>query len=98
MPIPDRFNPRIWLRNIIVRVNRWLWKLTPAERAELARMWKEAEEVSRMASGKRPIPHKLVGPLCAATGSNLLRQYRDLQAALNEVYEVTRLADLLRAA
>ena len=37
MPIPDRFNPRIWLRNIIVRVNRWLWKMTPAERAELAR-------------------------------------------------------------
>lgn len=45
MPIPDRFNPRIWLRNIIVRVNRWLWKLTPAERAELARMWAEADEV-----------------------------------------------------
>lgn len=50
MPIPDRFNPRIWLRNIVRRVNRWLWKLTPAERAELARMWKEAEEVSRVSA------------------------------------------------
>jgi hypothetical protein len=54
MPIPDRFNPRIWLRNIIVRVNRWLWKLTPAERAELARMWKEAEEVSRVSAPSSP--------------------------------------------
>ncbi len=54
--------------------------------------------VSRMQSGKRPIPDKLVGPLCAATGSNLLRQFRDLQAALGEVCEVSRLADLLRAA
>ena len=54
--------------------------------------------VSQLQTGKRPIPDKLVGPLCAATGSNLLRQYRDLQAALNEVCEVTRLADMLRAA
>src|SRR5690349_16861772 len=49
--------------------------------------------VSRLQSGKRPIPDKLVGPLCAATGSNLLRQYRHLQAALGEVCEVHRLAD-----
>lgn len=54
--------------------------------------------VSRMQSGKRPIPEKLVAPLCAATGSNLLRQFRDLQAALGEVCEVSRLADLLRSA
>ncbi len=54
--------------------------------------------VSLMRAGKRPIPDKLVGPLCAATGSNLLRQFRDLQAALGEVCEVSRLADLMRAA
>ena len=59
---------------------------------------KSVAYVSRMQNGERPIPDKLVGPLCAATGSNLLRQYRDLQAALNEVCEVTRLAELLRAA
>ena len=63
-----------------------------------AAIGKSESYVSRMAAGKRPIPYKLVGPLCAATGSNLLRQYRDLQAALNEVCEVTRLAELLRAA
>lgn len=63
-----------------------------------AAIGKSESYVSRMAAGKRPIPDKLVGPLCAATGSNLLRQYRDLQAALNEVCEVTRLAELLRAA
>lgn len=46
-------------------------------------------------SGKRPIPHKLVAPLCAATGSNLLRQFIDLQRALDGVSEVERLAAIL---
>lgn len=41
--------------------------------------------VSRLRSGKRPIPEALVDRLCIATGSNLLRQYRELQAALSEV-------------
>lgn len=54
--------------------------------------------VSRMQNGERPIPHKLVGPLCAATGSNLLAQFIRLQQALAEPCHVTRLADLLRAA
>lgn len=54
--------------------------------------------VSRMQRGDRPIPDKLVGPLCAATGSNLLRQFIDLQAALGEVSEVSRLATLMRTA
>jgi hypothetical protein len=54
--------------------------------------------VSLMQTGARPIPDKLVGPLCAATGTNLLRQFRDLQAALEGVCEVSRLAELLRAA
>lgn len=52
--------------------------------------------VSRLQSGKRQIPHKLIGPLCAATGSNLLRQFIDLQRALDGVCEVERLAELLR--
>lgn len=52
--------------------------------------------VSRLQSGKRPIPHKLIGPLCAATGSNLLRQFIDLQRALDGVCEAERLACLLR--
>lgn len=57
--------------------------------------------VSRLASGKRAIPEKLVSPLCAATGSLLLRQYRDLTALLSECderREVERLAALLRVA
>lgn len=54
--------------------------------------------VSRLQTGQRPIPHKLVGPLCAATGSNLLRQYIALQVAMGETCEVTRLAGLLRSA
>lgn len=52
--------------------------------------------VSRMATGKRAIPDRLVAPLCAATQSNLLRQFLDLEAALGEVCEVERLAAMLR--
>jgi hypothetical protein len=54
--------------------------------------------VSRMQNGARPIPDRLIAPLCAATGSNLLRQYRALETALGEVSEVERLASLMRAA
>lgn len=59
---------------------------------------KSKSYVSRMQTGIRPIPEKLVGPLCAATGSNLLRQFLNLQAALDGVCEVERLADLMRSA
>lgn len=54
--------------------------------------------VSRLQTGERPIPDRLIGPLCAATGSNLLRQYIDLQHALEGQSEVDRLAEMLRAA
>lgn len=57
---------------------------------------KSESYVSRMATGKRPIPHKPVGPLCAATGSNLLRQFIQLQRALEQPDEVQRLAAMLR--
>lgn len=59
---------------------------------------KSRSYVSRMQRGSAPIPDRLVRPLCAATGSNLLAQYRALQAALGEVCEVSRLASLLRSA
>lgn len=52
--------------------------------------------VSRLRAGKRPIPSRLIGPLCAATGSNLLRQYIDLQRALEGQGQVERLAAMLR--
>lgn len=57
--------------------------------------------ISRMKGGYRPIPEKLVDPICIATGTNLLRQFRDLQCAMEEVTarrEVERLADMLRQA
>ncbi len=59
---------------------------------------KSKSYVSRLRSGERPIPNRLIGPLCAATGSNLLRQYIDLQRALEGQCEVSRLAEMLRAA
>lgn len=54
--------------------------------------------VSRLQRGERPIPDKLVKPLCAATGSNLLAQVIALHAALEEACPVERLAQMLRAA
>ena len=59
---------------------------------------KSRSYVSRMQTGSAPIPDRLVGPLCAATGSNLLRQFRAMQRALEGQHEADRLADLLRAA
>ncbi len=59
---------------------------------------KSKSYVSRLQKGERPIPSRLVAPLCAATGSHLLSQYVELQRALNGVCEVTRLAELLRQA
>lgn len=44
---------------------------------------KSVPYVSQMQTGQRAIPDRLVGPLCAATGSNLLKQYIDLQRALS---------------
>lgn len=54
--------------------------------------------VSRLQSGKRPIPSKLVMPLCAATGSLLLHQFLQLESALAEVNDIDRLAAMLREA
>lgn len=55
--------------------------------------------VCQMRRGVRPIPERLVMPLCAATGSLLLRQFRNMQEAIEhvtEAREVERLASLLR--
>lgn len=54
--------------------------------------------MSKLQSGKRSIPHKLVAPLCAATGSNLLAQFIRLERAMSGVCEVTRLAEMMREA
>lgn len=54
--------------------------------------------VSRMQTGSAPIPDRLIDPLCAATGSLLLRQYVELVRALEGVPEAVRLANYLRAA
>ena len=63
-----------------------------------ARIGKSKAYVSLMQAGKRPIPERLVGPLCGATGTNLLRQFIQLQSALGGVCEVQRMAEMLRAA
>lgn len=59
---------------------------------------KSESYVSRMATGKRPIPHKLVRPLCVATGSNLLEQVIRRERAMQGGRDFTRLAELMRGA
>ncbi len=54
--------------------------------------------VSRLQNGERPIPPKLIGPLCGATGSNLLAQFIALQNALGDICPVEDLAQQLRSA
>jgi predicted XRE-type DNA-binding protein len=51
--------------------------------------------ISCLVSGKRPMPDKLVPAFCAATGTNLVRQYRELRCAESDI---ARLAEMLRAA
>jgi len=66
-----------------------------------ARIGKSEGYVSRLRKGERPIPDRLVQALCDVTGTNLLRQYRDLCAALSDTSErreVDRLAAMLREA
>lgn len=59
---------------------------------------KSRSYISLLQSGKRPIPERLIDPLCAATGTNLLRQYVQLRRAFAQVDETERLAALLRSA
>jgi len=60
---------------------------------------KSESYVSRLRTGGRQIPRRLVTPLCEATESNLLRQFMDMQAALEDPCprsEVARLAGMMR--
>lgn len=59
---------------------------------------KSESYICRLANGERRIPSKLVGPLCAATGTNLLRQYIEFQRVEDSICDIDRLAQLLRAA
>jgi hypothetical protein len=43
---------------------------------------KSESYVCRLRKGRQPIPEKLVDALCSATGSRLLRQFLDMQAAM----------------
>lgn len=58
---------------------------------------KSRSYISRLQTGSAPIPDRLIGPLCAATGFNLLRQYVDLERALSaprpEQYLAAQLAE-----
>lgn len=51
---------------------------------------KSRSYLSRLQNGERPIPDRLVDRLCRVTGSNLLRQYIDLQKALSGQQDETQ--------
>lgn len=61
--------------------------------------------VSQIANGRREVPDWFVEPFCVLSGSNLLKQHRDLQAALKAIKEqacakaaIQRMAEDLRLA
>lgn len=54
-------------------------------------------QASRLRSGTRAMPDRLVQAFCNATGSNLLRQVRELRELI-EQDETKRLAEMLRGA
>lgn len=61
--------------------------------------------ISQIKSGVRAIPDWMVAPFCALTGTNLLRQYRALQSALDAQtridcanFRTDHIAQLLRSA
>lgn len=58
---------------------------------------KSESYVSRLRTGKRAVPEKLVDPLCCALGSQLLRQVRDLHDTLHADM-TSRYAEMLRVA
>jgi len=60
------------------------WSIEKAglKQSEVARLvHKSKGYISKLATGFQPIPHKLVRPLCEATGLNVLQQFIDLQRA-----------------
>ena len=65
-----------------------------------AALGKSEGYVSRLRSGQRPIPEKLVKPFCRVVGNRLLEQYRELQSALelDARREIARMAALLQDA
>lgn len=57
--------------------------------------------LSRILGDKQEMPVWMIRPICYATGSNLVRQYADLQDALaltESRRDVERLAEILRRA
>lgn len=70
-----------------------------------AQLGKSESYISLIASGKRRVPRWFVKPFCVLSGSNLLAQHIELQAALATVREqrearcvIDTYADMLRAA
>lgn len=70
-----------------------------------AQFGKSEAYISQIVNGKRSVPAWFVEPFCVLSGSNLLKQYRDLTDALAAIREqscakraIQRLADELRAA
>lgn len=72
--------------------------LSALPQAEIARRIGVSEQlVSAWKSGERVLTSKHVGLFCAATGSNLLRQYRQLQSLIRQASGHTRASDRIAA-
>jgi transcriptional regulator with XRE-family HTH domain len=72
--------------------------LSALPQAEIARRVGVSEQlVSAWKSGERVLTSKHVGLFCAATGTNLLRQYRQLQSLLRQAAGQGRTSDRIAA-
>jgi DNA-binding transcriptional regulator YdaS (Cro superfamily) len=72
--------------------------LSALPQAELARRIGVSEQlVSAWKSGGRVLTSKHVGLFCAATGSNLIRQYRQLQSLIRQAAGTPRASDRIAA-
>lgn len=68
--------------------------LAPCRQAHVARrIGISRSYLTMLKTGERALPAGLVGPFCAATGSNLVRQYRNLQSALRIAQGTVRFSD-----
>lgn len=78
MEIPDRWNPRLWLR----------FAMLSTRRMGISRSY-----LTMLKTGERVMTTDLLGRFGVSTGCNLVRQYRALQSALRAAAGHVRQAD-----
>ena len=106
MQRPPKAAPDVVLRQIESEAQAVAVAMTGFKLAYIAASLGKSETyICRIRKGERPMPRKLIADFCRITGTTLLQDFIDLQAALAEVHHTRtqaqineRLAAQLRAA